>query len=61
MKLFNDPRITAMGLFTEAFTGLTARLNAQFAEHGLAGAEFEVLVRLSRSPRGALRNGFLPG
>jgi MarR family 2-MHQ and catechol resistance regulon transcriptional repressor len=55
MPLFDDPRITAMGLFTEAFTGVTARLNVQLAEHGLANAEFEVLIRLARSPGGALR------
>ncbi len=53
--LFNDPRITAVGLFAEAFTGLIAKFATQFAAHGLAQAEFEVLVRLSRSPGGSLR------
>src|SRR5687768_9709436 len=50
-----DPRITAMGLFVEAFTGVSARLNVQLAEHGLGSVDFEVLVRLARSRGGALR------
>jgi MarR family 2-MHQ and catechol resistance regulon transcriptional repressor len=54
-EVFNDPRITAVGLFTEAHSGLAAKFSAQYAEHGLAPAEFEVLLRLSRSPGGALR------
>jgi len=44
-----------MGLFSEAYAGLTARFSAQFAQHGLAPVEFEVLVRLARSPDGQLR------
>lgn len=44
-----------MGLFVEAFSGVTARLNVQLAEHGLGNVDFEVLVRLSRSPGGELR------
>jgi MarR family 2-MHQ and catechol resistance regulon transcriptional repressor len=53
--LFGDPRITAMGLFTEAFTGVTAKLATQIVSHKLVMAEFEVLLRLSRSPGGRLR------
>ena len=53
--LVDDPRITAVGLFSEAYTGLTGRLAGQIAEHGLALIEFEVLIRLSRSPEGQLR------
>lgn len=53
--LFDDPRITATGLFTEAFTGLSARFAAQYAEHGLSSVEFEVLLRLARSPGRQLR------
>jgi DNA-binding MarR family transcriptional regulator len=53
--LVDDPRITAIGLFSEAYTGLTGRLAGQIAEHGLALIEFEVLIRLSRSPEGQLR------
>ncbi|MDT5027661.1 MAG: MarR family transcriptional regulator, and catechol-resistance regulon repressor [Micromonosporaceae bacterium] len=52
---YDDPRITAMGLLVEAVAGLNARLIATFAEHGLSPAEFEALLRLGRSPGGALR------
>jgi DNA-binding MarR family transcriptional regulator len=52
---FDDPRITAVGLLAEAYTGLFARLSAQFAEHGLSSVEFEVLMRLFRSPDHRLR------
>jgi DNA-binding MarR family transcriptional regulator len=53
--LFDDPRITAMGLFAEAYGGLTARVADQLAEHNLSGVEFEMLLRLSRSPEHQLR------
>jgi len=53
--MFDDPRITATGLFIEAYTGLSARFAAQFGEHGLASVEFEVLMRLARSPEHQLR------
>ncbi len=53
--LFDDPRITSMGLFTEAYLGLMARLACQIAEHHISPIEFEVLLRLSRSPGGQLR------
>jgi DNA-binding MarR family transcriptional regulator len=53
--MLNDPRITAMGLFVEAFTGLNALLAAQLAEHKLGMVDFEVLVRLARSKGGELR------
>jgi MarR family 2-MHQ and catechol resistance regulon transcriptional repressor len=52
---YDDPRITAMGLLSEAVGGLNARFAAQYAEHDLTQAEFEALLRLSRSPGGALR------
>lgn len=51
----HDPRITAVGLFVEAHAGLTARFAAQFDEHDLSPVEFEVLMRLSRSPGLQLR------
>lgn len=50
-----DERITAVGLFYEAYAGLTSRFAAQFCEHGLAAVEFEVLTRLARSPGHRLR------
>jgi MarR family 2-MHQ and catechol resistance regulon transcriptional repressor len=54
-EMLEDPRITAMGLFVEAFSGLNARFNAQLAEHSLGNVDFEVLMRLARSPGGELR------
>jgi MarR family transcriptional regulator, 2-MHQ and catechol-resistance regulon repressor len=54
-NLYDDERITAVGLLAEAFTGLSARFAAQFAEHGLSIVEFEVLVRLARSANHQLR------
>lgn len=50
-----DPRITAIGLLIETTSGLTARLEKQYAEHDLSAAEFEVLLRLARTPAQALR------
>src|SRR3954453_4697001 len=52
---FEDPRITAMGLLVEVYTGLMDRLSPQIAEHGLSTVDFNVLVRLSRSPEQRLR------
>jgi MarR family 2-MHQ and catechol resistance regulon transcriptional repressor len=51
----DDPRITAIGMLIEAVGGLNHKLIAQYAEHGLAAAEFEVLVRIARTPGQALR------
>lgn len=53
--LTRDERITAIGLFAEAHAGLTARFSAQLAQHHLGPVEFEVLLRLARSPGGRLR------
>ncbi len=53
--MFNDPRITAVGLLIEANAGLSARFAAQFEENGLSSVEFEVLARLARSPGNQLR------
>ncbi|MFF5172416.1 MarR family winged helix-turn-helix transcriptional regulator [Micromonospora sp. NPDC000089] len=54
-NVFDDPRITAIGLFFEVYAGLSARFNADFEEHDLSGVEFEVLMRLARSPGHQLR------
>jgi MarR family transcriptional regulator, 2-MHQ and catechol-resistance regulon repressor len=51
----DDERLTVMGLFAETWTGLAALTSAQLAKHGLSEVEFEVLLRLSRSPAGMLR------
>lgn len=59
--LHQDERITAFGLFAEAYTGLVNRLTGQLAEHGLSLIEFEVLVRLARSPDRRLRMTELAG
>lgn len=50
-----DERLTVMGLFAETFTGLSARLLTEVARLGLSQVEFEVLIRLARSPAGLLR------
>jgi MarR family transcriptional regulator, 2-MHQ and catechol-resistance regulon repressor len=54
-ELAADSRITAMGLVSEVYNGLVAKTLPQLAEHGVAPAEFEVLLRLSRSAGGRLR------
>jgi len=55
MDVINDARITAMGLLAETYLGLMSRLGCQVAEHGLSSIEYEVLLRLGRSPQGQLR------
>jgi len=50
-----DERLTVMGLLAETFAGLAARGAAQLGGHGLSSVEFEVLLRLARSPAGLLR------
>jgi MarR family 2-MHQ and catechol resistance regulon transcriptional repressor len=57
----DDPRFTAVGLFAEAFAGLTNRFAAQFDQHRLSAVEFEVLLRLARSPGHRLRMTDLAG
>ncbi|AEV81050.2 ykoM-like uncharacterized HTH-type transcriptional regulator [Actinoplanes sp. SE50/110] len=57
----DDPRLTAVGLLAEAYTGLMNRLAAQFEEHRLSTVEFEVLMRLARSPGNRLRMTDLAG
>lgn len=52
---WDDARITATGLFSEAYAGLNARFAAQLAEHELSAVEFEVILRLARSPEYRLR------
>ncbi|MFC6019198.1 MarR family winged helix-turn-helix transcriptional regulator [Plantactinospora solaniradicis] len=44
-----------MGLVMEVHAGLAARFAAQFEEHDLSSVEFEVLMRLARSPQHELR------
>jgi MarR family 2-MHQ and catechol resistance regulon transcriptional repressor len=54
-EIFDDPRITAVGLFSEAYLGLMGRLSCQIAKHNLSPIEFEILLRLTRSPDCQLR------
>ncbi len=51
----DDPRLTAMGLLAEAYKGLWAVLAPQIKQHGMNETEFEVLLRLVRSPGQRLR------
>jgi DNA-binding MarR family transcriptional regulator len=52
----DDERLTAVGLFLEAHTGLTALFKRTLAQTWqLPEQWFEVLLRLGRSPGGALR------
>ncbi|GID97585.1 MarR family winged helix-turn-helix transcriptional regulator [Amorphoplanes digitatis] len=60
-NIFEDPRFTAVGLFSEAFTGLTSRFAVQFEQHRVSPVEFEVLMRLARSPQNRLRMTDLAG
>lgn len=53
--LLADERLTTLGLLAETFVGLAARIEDDLARHGLGGVEFEVLVRLARSPEQRLR------
>src|SRR5215813_1764285 len=53
--LVDDPRVTAVGLLSEVYSGLVGRFAPEIARHGLSVIEFEVLIRLSRSPEGQLR------
>lgn len=55
VDLLADPRLTAVGLLVEVYGELTARLSAVHASHGLAGNEFDALIRLARSPGCRLR------
>lgn len=57
----DDPRITAVGLFAEAYTGLTNRLSLYLDRYRLSAVEFEVLMRLARSPGQRLRMTDLAG
>ncbi|WP_307817515.1 MarR family winged helix-turn-helix transcriptional regulator [Nocardia acididurans] len=55
-KLFDDPRLTAVGLLYEAHDGLLARLETTWKGNGLSsGLDFNALTRLSRSPGRKLR------
>jgi len=54
-EVLQDERLTVMGLFAETWASLSVRNAAHLATFGMAGAEFEVCLRLARSPEGLLR------
>ncbi|MFG3617192.1 MarR family winged helix-turn-helix transcriptional regulator [Nocardia sp. NPDC047654] len=54
-ELFDDPRLTAMGLLFEAHSGVLAKLEPVWNAHGLSGLDLNALMRLSRSPGRRLR------
>ncbi|MEU2034869.1 MarR family winged helix-turn-helix transcriptional regulator [Nocardia amamiensis] len=53
--LFDDPRLTVMGLLFEAHTGVVSKLEPVWQAHGLSGLALNALMRLSRSPGRRLR------
>ena len=53
--LFDDPRLTAMGLLAETFAGLQAKIVPALAATGLSVTDFDVLLRLARSSGRRLR------
>ncbi|MCT9931691.1 MarR family transcriptional regulator [Planotetraspora sp. A-T 1434] len=61
MDLFDDPRLTAMGLLAEVFAGLRSRNSQAFTAMGLSEVDFETLIRLARSPERKLRMSDLAG
>jgi DNA-binding MarR family transcriptional regulator len=54
-RLLEDERLTALGLLEETRSGLQDRFAAQLSAHSLSLLEFEVLLRLARSPGQQLR------
>jgi DNA-binding MarR family transcriptional regulator len=53
--LVADERLTAVGLLMETASSLANALSCHIVEHGVSPSEFEVLLRLSRSPDSGLR------
>ena len=56
MGTADDERITAFGLFLEAFTAVSTKIERELeAVAGISSAEFGVLLRLARTPGEHLR------
>jgi DNA-binding MarR family transcriptional regulator len=53
--IFDDPRLTAMGLLAETYTGIQDKIMPTIAAAGLSMTDFDVLLRLARSAGGRLR------
>jgi DNA-binding MarR family transcriptional regulator len=56
---FDDPRLTAIGLLTEVYAGLMAKMTPALTAAGLSEVDFGTLIRLARSPQHSLRMGDL--
>ena len=54
-SLLADDRLTAMGLLIETYAGVFERVERGIESHGLGMSDFEVLIRLARSPDHRLR------
>jgi MarR family 2-MHQ and catechol resistance regulon transcriptional repressor len=54
-ELFDDPRLTAMGLLAETYAGLLAKCAPAMTAAGLSMSDFDVLIRLGRSAGQRLR------
>ncbi|MFI5780512.1 MarR family winged helix-turn-helix transcriptional regulator [Nocardia sp. NPDC051570] len=55
VDMFDDPRLTDVGLLFEAGRGLRMRLEPTWTANGLSLLDFIALMRLSRSPGTRLR------
>lgn len=53
--VFDDRRLTMMGLFIEVYGGLITQLDLVHGRQGLSGTDFDTLIRLARSPHRQLR------
>jgi MarR family 2-MHQ and catechol resistance regulon transcriptional repressor len=53
--IFDDPRLTAMGLLAETYAGLQAKVMPTITAAGLSLTDFDVLLRLARSDGRRLR------
>lgn len=54
-QLFDDPRLTAIGLLYEAHDGILARIESTWKGNGLSALDLNALTRLTRSPGRKLR------
>ncbi|MEV5652951.1 MarR family transcriptional regulator [Nocardia sp. NPDC052254] len=53
--VFDDPRLTDIGILFEATNGIQRKLEAIWSDHGISVLDFAALMRLSRSPGRRLR------
>jgi DNA-binding MarR family transcriptional regulator len=55
LRPLDDRRLTAVGMVMEVHQGLLQKFGPTLSRHGLSGNEFEVMLRLGRTPGGRLR------